>query len=343
MKNLILLLIICVPFIAFSQQKIKMKKSGGIWMVPGKLNGLSFDFVFDTGAADVFISSDIFSVMVKQGTITENDILDIQTYKDASGNYNEAIVFNIREIIIGGFKVTNVKGSVSNSNQTPLLLGQTFLESFPSFTQTKDGYLILNDNNSSDKNNFIKKSKTPNPKNRNYVFSYTINNNSPYNLSIYLNRINKDGFYFGFEIMPNMYVGEYASIYEVRDNTVQMYDGGALIGTFGPTIEKSSSNMAFDVGITKMILYPLWLSGGVGINYLGVDEKRAHYYDFDNSGIIYEDQFWGYVWMDNKDESSWNPYVETELHLKILNRIVVRSGIIYNGNIQLQFGVGYAL
>ena len=28
-------------------------------------NGLSFDFVFDTGA-DVFISSDVLSVMIKQ-------------------------------------------------------------------------------------------------------------------------------------------------------------------------------------------------------------------------------------------------------------------------------------
>ena len=121
-----------------------MKKEGGIWMIPGQINGLSFDFVFDTGAADVFISSDVLSVMIKQGTVTNKDIIGNQNYLDASGNINESVRFVIKEIKIGNIIINNVIASASNSTNTPLLLGQSFLSRFPSYT-IKEGNLILGD------------------------------------------------------------------------------------------------------------------------------------------------------------------------------------------------------
>tara|TARA_Y100000589_G_C27181745_1_gene641080 strand:- start:594 stop:1550 length:957 start_codon:yes stop_codon:yes gene_type:complete len=146
------LLLLIVPFFIFSQEKIPMQKKNGVWMVPGTINGLSFNFVFDTGSSDVFVSSDILNVMIKQGTVTENDILEIADYLDASGNINEATKFIIKEIKIGSIIISNVLASASNSINTPLLLGQSFLSKFPSFTQTRDGYLILGENSYTQKN-----------------------------------------------------------------------------------------------------------------------------------------------------------------------------------------------
>ena len=36
-----------------AQTTIKMKKDGGVFTIPCKINGLSMDFMLDTGASDV--------------------------------------------------------------------------------------------------------------------------------------------------------------------------------------------------------------------------------------------------------------------------------------------------
>jgi len=278
-------------------------------MIPGTLNGLKFNFVFDTGASDVFISSDIFSVMIKQGTITHDDILDIQTYTDASGNSNEAIVINIREIILGGFKVTNVKASVSNSSETPLLLGQTFLSRFPSFTQTKDGYLILNNNesttpakppatttttstnNSTSTESSSTRSSYTSSSDTYFILSYDLNNNIPLNIRYSWAEEDGTGIYIGcgfkFGKSPTS-----AGIYQVENDQAVMYDGDALIGSFGPKLEEGRSIYSVNIGVNRHLFWNIWWSGGLGWERNLVVEKREHFYDDDNNGSNLPEEYW---------------------------------------------------
>ena len=166
------------------------------------------------------------------------------------------------------------------------------------------------------------------------VLYYTFNNETPYNITYFKNYTNQNGIYLGIEFTPHTYNGYKYTIYEVVDNVVQMYDGGSLIGSFGPTIEQTHSEIAINCGRTLMLIYPFWISVGVGINYIDVDEKRAHYYSTGS--------FWDYIWIKNKDESGINAYVEADLQLKILKRIFIKSGIRYKDELNFQFGLGYA-
>jgi len=118
--------------------KIKMTKKGGVWEVPCVINDLEANFIFDSGSSDVFISLDFFSVMMKQGSITKEDIIGEQEFMDASGNINKNITFNIKKIKIGDVTLKDIKGSVSDNISTPLLLGQTALSKLGEFKSDFD-------------------------------------------------------------------------------------------------------------------------------------------------------------------------------------------------------------
>lgn len=115
-------------------EKINLKFQNGVYLVPVKLNNtLSIDFVLDLGASDVLISPDIFLVLYKAGTIHESDFIGTQIYQFADGTTAKSNVFNIESIVIGDKEIKNVRASISNSINTPLLLGQSALQKLNSY------------------------------------------------------------------------------------------------------------------------------------------------------------------------------------------------------------------
>lgn len=110
---------------AFSQTIIKMKRQGGVSLIPCKVNGLDLELIFDTGASDVSISLNEATSMLNNGKLTKSDIIGTANYVNANGDITEGIVINIKEIEIAGLKMTNVKASVVKNLDAPLLLGQT--------------------------------------------------------------------------------------------------------------------------------------------------------------------------------------------------------------------------
>jgi aspartyl protease family protein len=109
---------------------IQMSKRNGVYYVPVTMNGLTLDFIFDTGAADILISFAEFATLLRQGKISESDMLGTEIYMDASGNVSESQQFIIRELRLGDRVIYNVKASISESLDAPLLLGQSALERF---------------------------------------------------------------------------------------------------------------------------------------------------------------------------------------------------------------------
>jgi len=110
---------------SFSQTVIKMKREGGVSIIPCKVNGLSLNFIFDTGASDVSISMAEATFMLKNGYLSKEDIIGSNKYLDAVGNLNVGIIINLKSIEIAGLKLYNVKASIVQNNKAPLLLGQT--------------------------------------------------------------------------------------------------------------------------------------------------------------------------------------------------------------------------
>jgi clan AA aspartic protease (TIGR02281 family) len=123
--------------------EVPMVRSGGTYVVPVRINSaITLDFVLDSGASDVSIPSDVFSTLVRTGTITKNDLLGKQTYQLADGSNKESVTFRVRSLQVGSLTLENVKGSVAEANG-PLLLGMSFLGRFSSWSVDNDKHVLI--------------------------------------------------------------------------------------------------------------------------------------------------------------------------------------------------------
>jgi clan AA aspartic protease (TIGR02281 family) len=114
--------------------RIKLMQEGGTYVVPVMVNNaIKLGFVLDTGASDVTIPTDVFSTLVRAGTISESDITGSKTYEMADGTKTSAPTFTIKSLKIGSAVVTNVSGAVAPA-QGALLLGQSFLSHFATWS-----------------------------------------------------------------------------------------------------------------------------------------------------------------------------------------------------------------
>jgi uncharacterized protein len=113
---------------------VPLKMDSGILVVPVEINGtMKLDFVIDSGAADVSVPADVVSTLKRAGTIKESDFVGQRTYVLADGSKSQSATFMIRSLRVGDMVVENVRGSVASS-QGSLLLGQSFLERFKSWS-----------------------------------------------------------------------------------------------------------------------------------------------------------------------------------------------------------------
>lgn len=117
-----------------SHTKVNMRKEGGVYLVPVTVNGLNLDFIFDTGASSISLSSAEATVMLRQGQITEEDVVGQQQFQDATGGISVGTVILLRTVQIGDITLENVEASVVDNIQAPLLLGQTALSKFGKVT-----------------------------------------------------------------------------------------------------------------------------------------------------------------------------------------------------------------
>jgi clan AA aspartic protease (TIGR02281 family) len=115
--------------------EVGMKKMyGGTYEVACSVNGLPLKMIFDTGAADVTISSVEASFMLKNGYLSDSDVKGKKNYMTASGDIHEGTVLRLKEVKLGDAILKNVEASVVHSQKAPLLLGQSVLEKFGTIT-----------------------------------------------------------------------------------------------------------------------------------------------------------------------------------------------------------------
>ena len=107
--------------------EIPFTVEGGNCYVKCQINDLPMRFVFDTGASDVSISMVEASFMMKNGYLSEKDVIGSAKFSDAVGNVSERAVINLRKVQFGDVELDNVKASVVRNQKAPLLLGQTVL------------------------------------------------------------------------------------------------------------------------------------------------------------------------------------------------------------------------
>lgn len=107
--------------------EVPFTKEAGICKVKCAINGLPLHFYFDTGATDVTISNVEAQFMMKNDYLKPTDLKGSAYYSTADGNITAGTVILLRKVNFGGLELTNVRASVVDNQQAPLLLGQSVL------------------------------------------------------------------------------------------------------------------------------------------------------------------------------------------------------------------------
>ena len=127
------LLFLTVAF-SFGQTTLKLKKDGGIYLVPCKINGLDFDLYFDTGASLVSLSLKEAKKLISAGKLKPEDIIGKTQMTIANGQFVNGTIILIRELKVGDLILKDIEAVITEAQTAPLLLGQSAINKFGEFT-----------------------------------------------------------------------------------------------------------------------------------------------------------------------------------------------------------------
>jgi clan AA aspartic protease (TIGR02281 family) len=164
MKLLFTIFFLAFFSICISQTKVNLIKKDGVYEVSCKVNGKDTRFIFDSGASDVQISKEFFIEGLKNGIFKSSDLFsDIVEFQIANGDVVKGKNISIRQLKIGDLCLYNVIGSIIDSPNTPMLLGQSAIERFGTYTIDYNKMLLVIEGNSVAKMeaDFIAQSKLP--------------------------------------------------------------------------------------------------------------------------------------------------------------------------------------
>jgi clan AA aspartic protease (TIGR02281 family) len=127
-------------------ESIALKQEGGTFVVPVLINDkITLNFTVDSGAADVSIPADVFSTLIRAGTVAKNDLMDTRVYQLADGSQRQSQRFRIRSLRVGSLELRDVVASVAPPAGI-LLLGQSFLARLGSWSiDNQHQVLVINE------------------------------------------------------------------------------------------------------------------------------------------------------------------------------------------------------
>lgn len=114
---------------------VPFNEFGGVRTIQVKINNCSeFPMIFDTGCSGVTLSIAEVYVLAKQGCISAEDIDGYGYSTIADGSIVQNMIINLKQIQIGELVCYNVRASVSDNENAPLLLGNGVLNQVESFS-----------------------------------------------------------------------------------------------------------------------------------------------------------------------------------------------------------------
>lgn len=107
--------------------EVPLEIQSGVYNIPVTINDVvTLSAILDSGAGELLIPADVAMILIRAGTISEDDILKSSTFVQADGTSAELERVNIKTITIGGQVFKDVPAAISSS-ASYILLGQSFL------------------------------------------------------------------------------------------------------------------------------------------------------------------------------------------------------------------------
>lgn len=122
--------------------EVPLEQEDGIFVIPVQIDGvITLDFVIDSGATDVQIPEDVFGTLMRAKKILPNYLIGKRKYTLADGSTKEEPVFILHDLKVGNQTLHNVVASIAPFSGN-LLLGQSFLSKFDSWTLDNDRHVL---------------------------------------------------------------------------------------------------------------------------------------------------------------------------------------------------------
>lgn len=123
--------------------EVPFKKQGGVRTIQVKINDCAeFPMIFDTGCSGMSISVLELATLMKNGYISEEDLVGVTQAQIADGSVIDEAVVNLKKLKIGDYECHNVHASISENAAAPLLLGNGALKDVKSFVVDDNAQVI---------------------------------------------------------------------------------------------------------------------------------------------------------------------------------------------------------
>lgn len=111
-------------------------ENGGVKLIKVTINGqFTVDMILDSGCSTTLISIAEARYLYEKGCFSQEDFLGIEPSQIADGSIMVNMIVNLKQIVIGGkIACYNVRATVVDNAQAPLLLGNDVLNRAPSYT-----------------------------------------------------------------------------------------------------------------------------------------------------------------------------------------------------------------
>lgn len=122
---------------------IKILSLNGMTFLKMKTGSMMQVWLFDTGASDLLINTDMEATLKKENMITEANYMGTGEYEMANGMIDTCRKYKINDIRIGQFSVDNVVVAVTEKGKR-IIVGKALLNKFSKwFINNEDNTLIL--------------------------------------------------------------------------------------------------------------------------------------------------------------------------------------------------------
>lgn len=117
----------------------------GMFYVTAKLNDVPIRFILDTGCSTMLISNRDAEFLLHHKIVSQNNIIGNVQSVCANGSIDTNTNININKVDFNGIILEDIPCMVSNSPNTPLLLGQAVLSKLGKVTIDYDNNLLIID------------------------------------------------------------------------------------------------------------------------------------------------------------------------------------------------------